>query len=414
MARLRRLLAKVGVRTPFGRDAVLAGVLVLAGAASTLGAAPVLAGDPAPSPVLAAFGAAATAVPVAWRRRAPVATLAAVTLLYLAHLAAFAAHDAFNAGYNAPLFVALYSVGAYTERRRTLLAAGPAVLLAVVAELTLLTDATMAAITVEGPSAQLVYAGVLIGGVVYAATVLLGAYVQTRRAYRAELVARAERLERERTERAERAVADERARLARELHDVVAHHLSGMVVQAGAAERLLERDPAQARALLADLRASGRSTLASMRRLVGVLRADAEEGTAPQPGLERLDVVLEQARAAGVAAELTVEGERRPLRAEVDLAAYRVLQEALTNVRKHAPGATARVAVRYRDDDVEVEVADDGAATAPVEEEPSSGVGLVGLRERAAILGGELKAGPNARGGWTVVARIPLEAEVAG
>ena len=414
MARLRRLLAKVGVSTPFRRDAVLAGVLALVGAVSTLGVGPLLGVDAARSPTLAALGAAATAVPLAWRRRAPVAVLAAVTPLYVGHLVGFAAAEAFNAGFNLPLFVALYSVGAYAERRRALLAAVPAVVVLVAAELPRLAEETVAAITGEGPTAELVYAGVLVGGVVYAATVLLGAYVATRRAYRAELVARAERLERERTERAERAVADERARLARELHDVVAHHLSGMVVQAGAAERLLDRDPEQARALLADLRASGRSTLASMRRLVGVLRADAEEGTAPQPGLERLDVVLEQARAAGVAAELTVEGERRPLRAEVDLAAYRVLQEALTNVRKHAPGATARVAVRYRDDDVEVEVADDGAATAPVEEEPSSGVGLVGLRERAAILGGELKAGPNARGGWTVVARIPLEAEVAG
>ena len=411
MRPLQRVLARVGIRTPFARDALLAGVLAVLGL-STLGVGAFTMGPAEPEAAfrtpLAVVGVLGSTVPLAWRRQAPVAVLAVVLVGYTAQLLGITGAQGFNAG----PFVALYSLGAYAERRRVYIATPVAVVLLVTAELGLLAEDTIGMVTVEGPGETVLYAMFFVGGVIYGAAALLGAYVQTRRAYREELVARAERLEREREERAERAVADERARLARELHDVVAHHLSGIVVQAGAAERLVERDPAKVQAMLADIRDSGKATLTSMRRLVGILRAgDDTDGTAPQPGLERLDVVADQARAAGIKVELTVEGEPVALPSEVDLAAYRVLQEALTNVRKHAPGATANAVVRYRPRVVEVEVVDDGGHGGAIEDEPSDGVGLVGMRERVLLLDGTFGAGPNTRGGWTVRAQIPTDGE---
>ena len=414
MRTLRRALARVGVRTPFARDALLAaGLAVLSLVAVGAGAFTMgeLQAEAAPRMPLALAGALASTLPLAWRRSAPVWTLAAVLAGYSLHLFTVTGAQGFNVG----PFVALYSLGAYADRRRVYIATPLAVVVLVALEVGLLAEDTVGMVTVEGPGETVLYAMFFVGGVMYGAAALLGAYVQTRRAYREELIARAERLERDREDRAQRAVADERARLARELHDVVAHHLSGIVVQAGAAERLVERDPAQVQAMLADIRESGKATLTSMRRLVGILRADDDtHGTAPQPGLERLDLVADQARAAGIKVELAVEGEPVPLPHEVDLAAYRVLQEALTNVRKHAPGATAHAAVRYRPRAVEIEVVDDGAQDGATVDEPSGGVGLVGMRERVLLLGGTFGAGPNARGGWTVRARIPTDGEVQG
>ena len=414
MRPLRRVLARIGIKTPFARDALLAGVLAVVGVGMVAGGAVTAADlgmEAAYQIPTAVAGVVLSIVPLAWRRSAPMVTVGLVVVGYAVHLIGITGAQGFNL---AP-FVALYSLGAYAERRRTYIVAPLAVITLVGLELGLLAQDTVAMVAVEGPSEQVLYASFLIGGVIYGATALLGAYVQTRRAYREELVARAERLERDREERAERAVADERARLARELHDVVAHHLSGMVVQAGAAERLVEKDPAQVQAMLADIRESGKATLTSMRRLIGILRADDDtDGTAPQPGLGQLDVVAQQARAAGIEVEVSVDGEPVALPHEVDLAAYRVLQEALTNVRKHAPGATAHATVRYRPHMVEVEVVDDGAQDGAVTEEPSGGVGLVGMRERVNLLDGHFGAGPNARGGWTVRARIPTEGEETG
>jgi signal transduction histidine kinase len=207
-------------------------------------------------------------------------------------------------------------------------------------------------------------------------------------------------------------VADERARIARELHDVVAHNVSVMVVQAGAARRTIERDPDRAREALTSVEATGRQALDEMRRLLGVLRTEDEatELRAPQPSVSHLDELVAHVREAGLPVDLVVEGEPRPLMSGVDMSAFRIVQEALTNSLKHAGPAHARVRLRYGEHDLCLEVVDDGrglAADAPASN--GGGHGLVGMRERVALFGGELQAGPRTGGGYVVSARIPLE-----
>ena len=209
---------------------------------------------------------------------------------------------------------------------------------------------------------------------------------------------------------ATRAVAEERRRIAREMHDVVAHSVSMMVVQAGGARRILDRDPERAIAAAELIERTGRDALAEMRRLLGVLHADQPAGYAPQPTLAKLDGLVERARAAGLPVTLAVSGERPELPAGLDLAAYRVLQEALTNVIKHGGSAPTDVRVHYRPDAVEVLVTDegDGAVDARLD---GSGQGLVGMHERVRMFGGELEAGARAGGGFAVAVRLPLEGE---
>jgi signal transduction histidine kinase len=243
---------------------------------------------------------------------------------------------------------------------------------------------------------------------------VVGVTIRTRRAYVRELEARTRLLEREQDERARLAVALERGRIARELHDVVAHSVSVMVVQAAGAERLLERDPERARDALGNVRHAGSKALDEMRQLVGLLR---QEGTpaelAPQRGLDSLEDLAAEVTRAGVPVELSVQGERQPLPRIVELSAYRIVQESLTNTLKHAGAARARVIVRYDPDELVVRVtdsgiADDRAARGEGTEEDGGGQGLIGMRERIALFNGELEAGPRPEGGYAVVARIPL------
>ena len=209
---------------------------------------------------------------------------------------------------------------------------------------------------------------------------------------------------------AARAVAEERRRIAREMHDVVAHSVSMMVVQAGGARRILDRDPARAVAAAELIERTGREALAEMRTLLGVLHAGEQAAYAPQPTLQELDKLVERIRGAGVSVAATVEGERRELPAGVDLAAYRVVQEALTNVVKHGGGAPTDVHVHYRADAVEVRIADRGSGTFDARL-GSGGHGLVGMRERVRMYGGELHAGRRDGGGFEVSVRLPLEGE---
>jgi signal transduction histidine kinase len=222
----------------------------------------------------------------------------------------------------------------------------------------------------------------------------------------AEAERRAERLEREREERAREAVAEERARIARELHDVVGHSVSVMTVQASAVRRLLRPEQEREREALEIVEQTGREALAEMRRLVGVLRRP-EEGPAlaPQPGLEHLDRLVAQARESGLPVELHVEGDPRQLPAGVDLTAYRLVQEGLTNAIKHARASRADVTVRYGDGQVEIAVLDDGSGDGGGE---SGGHGLVGMRERVSVYGGELDAGPQPGGGFRLRAKLPV------
>ncbi|MBL1085617.1 sensor histidine kinase [Streptomyces actinomycinicus] len=246
---------------------------------------------------------------------------------------------------------------------------------------------------------------------------VLGDSIRTRRAYFAQLEERAARLEKEREAQAKVAVAAERARIARELHDVVAHNVSVMVVQADGAAYVLDAAPDQARKALETISSTGRQALAEMRRLLGVLRTGEHQESGeyvPQPDVEQIDDLIEQCRSSGLPVDFKVEGTPRPLPSGVELTAYRIVQEALTNTRKHGgPNAGASVRLVYFDDGLGLLVEDDGKG-APHElyEEGGAdgqGHGLIGMRERVGMVGGTLDAGPRPGGGFRISALLPLK-----
>jgi signal transduction histidine kinase len=244
----------------------------------------------------------------------------------------------------------------------------------------------------------------LLFSIVWLAGVALGSKLEQARA--AEQ--RALHLERERGEKAREAVAEERARIARELHDVVGHSVSVMTVQASGVRRLLRPDQEREREALLIVEQAGREALAEMRRLVGVLRRPEEApALAPQPSLQHVDRLVEQAREAGLPVQLRIEGEAAQLSPGIDLTAYRLVQEALTNTIKHAGATGAEVVVRYGEHDIELLVTDDGRGASDGTSE-SGGHGLVGMRERVAVYEGELEAGPRPTGGYALRARLPL------
>jgi signal transduction histidine kinase len=220
---------------------------------------------------------------------------------------------------------------------------------------------------------------------------------------------RRRRLLLERDSVAREAVTLERTRIARELHDVVAHAMSVMIVQAGAARTVVDRDPQAAHDAIAQVEETGRAGLAEMRRLIGVLTDDGQAGsTAPMPGLAQLDPLLDTVRSAGLPVEVVRTGAARELAAGADLAAYRVIQESLTNALKHAGPASAVVTLHYAADRVTIEVADDGRGPAA---EPGVGHGLIGMRERVGMFGGSLETSARPGGGFVVHAEIPVEEE---
>ena len=282
--------------------------------------------------------------------------------------------------------VAIYSVGAHTRGRSLL--AGTVLVLGVIG----------LAVVQDGGSLNVsgfLFFGFLVGG-----PFLAGLAIRIRRERERLLV-------RERDERARTAVAEERARIARELHDVVAHAVSVIVVQARGGRRMLAADPEEARAAFDTIEETGHQALTEMRRLLGLLRADDESlALAPQPSLAQLDRLVLQVRDAGLPVEVEVVGEPRELPPGVDVSAYRIVQEALTNALRHAGPARAHVRVRYAEDGVELEITDDGAGGA---NGSGGGHGLVGIRERVAVYGGELRAGPRAEGGYVLRARLPFD-----
>jgi signal transduction histidine kinase len=291
--------------------------------------------------------------------------------------------------------VAPYSAAAYASRRVQLVIAGGTAVVLVLLGLPIGHGWAQ-----RGEAVQLIVIG--------AGAWIAGMVVRSRRAAAEEVRQRAHRLEREREEHARQVAAQERLRIARELHDIVAHKLSIVVVQAQAAQRV--GDPARATGLMAIVEETGRSALEEMRRLLGVLRPSAEESDVsppqPQPRLAALDSLLAEVRAAGLPVTLTRSGDPVPLPDALDLSAYRIVQEALTNTLKHAGPAHATVQLHYAEDRVEITVTDDGqGGTALV---PGSGHGLTGMRERAALLGGTLEAGPQSGGGFRVHVTLPI------
>ncbi|MEU6176041.1 histidine kinase [Streptantibioticus parmotrematis] len=247
---------------------------------------------------------------------------------------------------------------------------------------------------------------------------VIGDSVRTRRAYYAQLEERAERLHREREAQAKAAVAAERARIARELHDVVAHNVSVMVVQADGAAYVLDSSPDQAKQALGTISQTGRLALAEMRRLLGLLRASDDSGGeyVPQPGVDQLGDLIEQVRGAGLPVDFAVAGRPRPLSSGVELTAYRIVQEALTNTRKHGgPDVSATVQLTYGDAELRMLIEDDGRGAQREHYEDGAGgadglgQGLIGMRERIAMVGGTIDTGPRPGGGFRIAAALPLK-----
>ncbi len=337
-------------------------------------------------------------LPLVARRRRPVAVFVAVAVAEALFLVI---GPLSTPGPGLGLAVALYTLASRTGRRVSSRIAG---LSALVYALVLLTSVTSGR---EGSVISLFAATAVVAGSWSA-----GENVRTRRAYLAQLEERARRLEAEREENARRAAQDERARIARELHDVVAHHVSAIAVQAGVAAALAERQPERAREAqtFTFIQETSRQALAEMRALLTVLRGDEEGGAerAPQPSLAQVAQLVGQSRAAGLPVTLEVEGAARPLPEALDLSAYRIVQEALTNSLKHAGQSQARVLVRYASDALELEISDTGHGMTPPAHEDGAGRGLIGMRERVALFGGALDAGPSPGHGFRVRARLPL------
>ena len=342
-------------------------------------------------------------LPLAARRRFPGAVLA----LSVGSGLAVAAIGLPPVVLGVAILVAVYSVAAYGDRWVSL--AG-------------LAAAELGSAAVQLTPGRFQAPTVVSNALVVAAAWLLGHFVGVRRAYTArleertaELEERTAQLDQAREELAHRAVTEERLRLARELHDVVAHAMSVIAVQSGVGAHVANTQPQEAAKALAAIEATSRAALTELRRLLGVLRQNSEPqgDLAPVPGLANLDSLLAEVAKAGLAARLRVEGTPSQLPAGVDLSAYRIVQEALTNVVKHAGPARAQVRIRYGDQDVTVEITDNGRGVMALagDGRVGTGHGLIGMRERVAAFGGDLEAGPCPGGGFRVAARLPLAVE---
>ena len=334
-------------------------------------------------------------IPLAWRRRRPVAVLcvSATALFFYSMLGYFASFAAFG------FLVALYTVAAYQERRISIRAGiGSGVMLLLI----LLFNREPIEID-----------AVLAESMILGAAWFLGDGFRIRREQVRQLEDRALRLERDREDRARRSVIEERRVIARELHDVVAHNVSVIVAQAGGARRIAISQPNEALATLANIEDAGREALVEMRRLMGLLRTDADRVAerSPEPGMHNLEALAAQVREAGVPVTLRVEGDPKPLPVGLDLSAFRIVQEGLTNILKHAGRARAEVLVRYGTDRLEIRIDDDGSGHGERPRSRRFRYGHLGMRERVALFGGDLRVGVRPEGGYRVTASLPLDGE---
>jgi signal transduction histidine kinase len=331
-----------------------------------------------------------------WRRHAPFSVFIVITGVALVQLTT----GTLNGGL--ALLVAFYTLTVYAPGRSILAGVavleGAALVTALSSDHALVTWTSLSCIVL--------------------ATWITGYYVRTRRSYLASLVSRAERLERERDTQAQLGASAERARIAREMHDIIAHNIAVMTALADGATYTVAANPGQAAALMGEISATGRSALTEMHRLLGVLRQPAgpgQPGHAPQPTLAEIDNLLAAVRAAGLPTRLTVTGQPPALPPSMQLALYRIIQEALTNTLKHSTAASALVQLTYLPDGVELELTDDGQPRArPIggtAAEPAAGHGITGMRERAAVFNGEVSAGPGPCGGWRVHTMLYLRPE---
>ena len=361
-------------------DRALAGLLLVAGEVELWART----GTPEPQSVAIV---AAGYLALLWRRTRPVAAGSVMFSMWV--LFNLAGDDVKSI--QMPLIAALfmgYAMGAYTEGRAARIA--PLVIL-------------VGVFAVTATWEDQVFTDYIFPTAFVLIAWLAGRGVRTRTRLTEELHEAAVQAQEAHEEEIARASADERRRIAREMHDVVAHSVSVMVVQAGGARRILERDPERAVDAAVHIEDVGRAAMAEMRRLLGVMHHGEERG--PQPSMRQLDALVERTRAAGLPVSLTVEGEPRSLPAGMDLAAYRVVQEALTNAIKHAGAAPTEVTVRWQPSHLELEIVDNGV---PKANGNGGGHGLVGMEERVRLYDGVLRTGRRADGGFEVVARLPL------
>ncbi len=372
-------------------DALLAVVVLGLSSANAL-----VRGGPATTAVAWALQVALS-LPLVWRRREPLGVFALICAVAFAQ---WSYGQRFLA--DAAILVALYTVTSRAPRRLAVLAAATV-------ELGVVLAAEQRILGLDWARGVVVLTGMV------AAAFFLGASVRARRAYTAALVERAQRLELQRDQQATIAVAAERASIAREMHDIVAHSLAVIITMADAAVAKRRSDPEKAALTMGQVSEIGRQALGETRRLLEVLRTDgAAPGHNPQPGLAQLDELVAKVRATGLAAELSVSGQPFELPEGAQLTVYRIVQEALTNTMKHAEGASrVRACLHYARPLVEVEVYDDGRPPA-VGHPPPPGHGLVGMRERAALYQGRLTAGPRPGRGWAVQAVLDLGSAGAG
>ena len=341
-------------------------------------------------PVLSLLAVSTTAA-LAWRRKAPFAMTMAVVGALLLQVAIEPTPHPPDVPFLAWL-ITIYSLAAHMRLRLAL--SGGAVLIVAVG--------LWVSFSPNDGGTDLVFVSVILAGFWIA-----GRVVRSRSQLVAELAERTQELEDEREENARLAVAEERTRIARELHDVVAHSVSVMVVNAGAERLVLSPGQEATRDVLLSIEKAGREALGEMGRLVTMLRT-AEDGNLldPEPGLDRLDPLVERVRAAGLDVEVAFAGERRRLAPGADVSAYRIVQESLTNVIRHAHASRARIRLTYSQRELAIEVADDGVGPGSNGRRP--GHGLVGIRERALLYGGELETGRSDLGGFLVNVRLPL------
>lgn len=414
-------LTRLGVTGPFGRDCVLA--LVVATGSVALFAALLLLAPPESELNLSAArsgwivaAAGAQALALCLRRIRPYLCLAVTVGCQLAMIVV--APDLSFRGV-API-IAGYTIGTLATIRTMLVVAVAAALAEGTAGVVGAALAAGSGPLLTGSPATQASAGVLLAGVnhltsaavLYPVAAFVGSYVATRRRYLEMVRTQAVAEIKAQQARLRTAIVAERTQIARELHDVAAHHLSSMVVQAAAVERLIERDPSAARSGAAWIRRQGRETLDNLRQVVGLLRSPdgpGSDGTAPLPGVAALEDLVRTARDLGTEVEFGQEGTALALPPIADVSLYRVAQQALTNARQHAPGAPVRMRLAYGDRAVVLDIVNDGAAPGPDPERgPHGGTGLVSMRERAELVGAELAAGPTGDGGWRVHLRLPV------
>lgn len=375
-------------RNPRRVDAVLAAVL--GGLSILFSVTTHIKDGPRPGVASIALILLAT-IPLVWRRRHPIPVLGVVIVAEFVQ----AGLNYQGTGWVA-LIVAAYSMAAWGPARRVPLLGGVTTVLVA-------GFVTIGWLTTDDVPWQ----AIVSSTVVFVAAVLLGDNVRRRREASASLLERAERAEHERQLMADQQVRQERARLARELHDVVAHSVSLMTIQAAGARRQLAEDPARAERAMVTIEETGRQAMTEMRRILGVLRDNvADPSTAPQPHLDELDALV---AGSGLPAALTVDGDLGSIPPGVELSAYRIVQEAITNVRRHA-GLVHQVEVRVQrvNGSLTVEVLDDGRGAAAEIGPTRAGHGLIGMRERVTMLDGTLAAGPRPGGGWRVAAVLPV------